>query len=74
MMPCHWSDALIAEAIGRGWRPDGGAVDTTNIAFSSEDYRLADLFKWPLHFGPKALPLPRDYNALLTEPKDGQWR
>ena len=63
MMPCHWADQLIAEAIGRGWRPDGGAVDTTG-PFSSEDYRLADLFKWPLHFGPKALPLLRWRNSI----------
>ena len=63
MMPCHWADQLIAEAIGRGWRPDGGTVDTSGPA-SSEDYRLADLFKWPLHFGPKALPLLRWRNSI----------
>ena len=75
-MPCHWADALIAEAIGRGWRPDGGAVDTTG-PFSSEDYRLADLFKWPLHFGPKALPLLRwrdsigsALHAATAKPRD----
>lgn len=63
MMPCHWADQLIAEAIGRGWRP-GGSVDTSSVPFSSEDYRLADLFKWPLHFGPKALPLLRWRNSI----------
>ena len=76
MMPCHWADQLIAEAIGRGWRPDGGAVDTTG-PFSSEDYRLADMFKWPLHFGPKALPLLRwrdsigsALHAATAKPRD----